>query len=125
MKQILLLAAQCIFAGHLTAAESPVFFRVTFDGNTNATLAAKHLVPASAPQVSYVDSDHDQALHLTKDETIDYDLGEGFPSHTGSLEIRFKPAFPQDHPAFFCRDRWIFIWQHCRTRRFPPDPRGA
>ena len=72
-----------------------VFFRAGFDGDLHAKAAGKDVSPATSPAVEYVAGDHSQAVVIRKGAGLRYGLPEGFPCDAGSLELVFRPDFPQ------------------------------
>lgn len=94
----LLLSLPLLFLPAAYAVDSsPVFFRASFDGTASATLRGVALEPVRMEKAEFAASDHSQALVAGSGTVIEYDLGDAFPAHAGSIEVRFKPGFPQQH----------------------------
>ena len=70
-------------------------FRAGFDGTTAAELAGQPLAPDTADNVHFDASDVSQALVVGKGTQLRYKLGAVFSLEAGSLELRFRPGFPQ------------------------------
>jgi hypothetical protein len=77
------------------ADDSPIFFHVGFDGKSAATLNGATVQPTREAATAFEGTGEQGALTLGQGTTIEFDLGEGFPSEAGSIEVRFKPNFPQ------------------------------
>jgi len=84
-----LLAVTFVAANH--AADDPVLFRAAFDGSTAAMLRGQPLAASKVEQAVFGEG----ALVTGPGTVLEYDLGAGLPGAAGSLEVRFRPGFPQ------------------------------
>lgn len=128
MKRMLILAL-VVAAGSQVQAEqaassSPVYFRATFDGSPSAQLAGAPLAPSSQERLSYIESDHSQALLLGTGAALEYELDQRFPGDAGSIEVRFKPAFPQDARQA-ARTIFSLVGPNSGSMRFAFQPQGT
>src|SRR5262245_33741447 len=60
----------------LDAAESPVFFRASFDGGAAATLRGQPLAPVREEKASFEDFGDARGVKVGEGTVIEYDLGD-------------------------------------------------
>jgi hypothetical protein len=74
-----------------SAQDDAILFRVGFNGGVQGMLEGESLDPAETQRLRFARSDNSQALKIEAGKSIEYDLGDTFPSKAGALEIRFRP----------------------------------
>lgn len=100
MRALPTFATCLLLSTSLAAAEqdaaSPIVLRVGFDGNCRAALRGRSIEPQNTEtKVELRPGLQTQAALLSDGRRLEFDLGRNFPSDAGSLEIRFRPDFPQ------------------------------
>jgi len=101
-------------------AADPVFFRAAFDGSATAILDGAPLAAANGDRATISDG----ALVTCTDTALEYDLGKGLPGAAGSLEIRFRPAFPQ-RPEGARRSAFSLVGEKGERLDFEFEPQGT
>jgi hypothetical protein len=81
--------------GRASAQDDAIFFRAGFNGAAKGMLEGESLDPTVTQGLRFALSDNSHALKSETGKSIQYDLGDRFPSKAGELEIRFRPDFPQ------------------------------
>jgi hypothetical protein len=104
--------------------DSPIFFRAGFDGKSTATLQGATVSPAREAAAAFEGTPDQGALTLGAGTMIEFDLGEGFPSEAGAIEVRFKPGFPQQ-PDQKSRLLFSLLGPDDAGLNFGFDPRGT
>src|SRR3954471_18127138 len=125
-----ILRLPCITCAMVIALQAPaatppfVFFRAGFDGSTDGFSHGGGVPATQQKNVAYVPGAALQALQLGAGCTLEHELGHGFPSKAGALEVWFKPGFPQkpDQPA---RTVFSLLGRNDAKLKFGYDPEGT
>lgn len=114
------LSLALLIAVSVHAADDPVLFRAAFDGSTAATFQGQPLTAAKAENTVFAEG----ALVTGAGTALEYDLGKGLPGAAGSLEIRFRPGFPQQ-PEGERRSAFSLVGEKGERLDFEFNPMGT
>jgi len=101
-------------------AADPVFFRAAFDGSAAAILDGAPLAAVNGGKATIADG----ALVTGADTVLEYDLGKGLPGAAGSMEIHFRPGFPQ-RPEGERRSAFSLVGEKGERLDFEFEPQGT